>query len=107
MTEKQNFSEAFFDFERAIKLHPNSRYFYDYALSLVRAERFDDAQVQAEIAARADSTLAEVHELLGGLYTRKQQIPDAIREYSAALALKPEEERLGRRLDALRNMSIH
>jgi tetratricopeptide (TPR) repeat protein len=107
MTEKQSFSEAFFDFERAIKLHPSSRYFYDYGLALVRADRFDEAQVQAEIAVRADPTLAEGHELLGGLYTRKQQITEAIREYSAALALKPDQVRLRQRLEALQKMSSH
>jgi tetratricopeptide (TPR) repeat protein len=106
-TEEGNFNEAFFNFERAIKLHPNSRYFYDYALALVRADRFDDAQVQAEISVRADATLAEAHELLGGLYTRKRQIPEAIREYSAALALKPDQIRLRQRIEALRSMSIH
>jgi tetratricopeptide (TPR) repeat protein len=107
MTEKQNFTDAFFDFERAIKLHPNGRYFYNYALALVRADRYDDAQTQAEIAVRADATMADAHELLGGLYTRKQQIPDAIREYSAALALKPNEPRLRQRIEALQKMSVH
>jgi tetratricopeptide (TPR) repeat protein len=107
MTEKQNFTDAFFDFDRAIKLHPNSRYFYNYALALIRADRYDDAQTEAEIAVRADSSLADAHELLGGLYTRKQQIPDAIREYSAALALKPNEPRLRQRIEALQKMSIH
>ncbi len=107
MTEKRSFAAAFFDFERAIKLHPNSRYFYNYALALVRADRYDDAQTQAEIAVRADSSLADAHELLGGLYTRKQQIPDAIREYSTALALKPNDPRLRQRLQALEKMSIH
>jgi tetratricopeptide (TPR) repeat protein len=107
LTGKQNYPEAFFDFERAIKLHPNSRYFYDYALALVRADRFDDAQIEAEISVRADASLAEAHELLGGLYTRKQQIPDAIREYSATLALKPDQPRLRQRLEALQKMTIH
>jgi tetratricopeptide (TPR) repeat protein len=101
LTEKKDFTGAFFDFERAIKLHPNSRYFYDYALALVRAGRFDEAQEQAEIAVRADSGLAEGHELLGGLYARKQQLPEAIREYQAALTLKPELQRVRLRLAAI------
>ncbi len=101
MTEKQNFTAAFFDFERAIKLRPNGRYFYDYALALVRADRFDDAQAQAEIAVRADAGMADAHELLGGLHARKQETADAIREYSTALALKPGDARLKQRIEAL------
>lgn len=90
MTEKAQFADAFFDFERAIKLRPSSRYFYDYALALVRADRFDDAQTEAEIAVRADAGMVEAHELLGGLYARKKQLSEAAREYAAAIALKPD-----------------
>ena len=89
LAEKGDFSNAFFDFERAIKLHPYGRYFYDYALALVRDDRFDDAQKEAEIAVRADASLAEGHELLGGLHERKKEFADAAREYLAELGLKP------------------
>jgi tetratricopeptide (TPR) repeat protein len=98
MTEKGEFAEAFFDFERAIKLHPYGRYLYDYALGLVRAGRFDDAQDKAEMSMRADSSLVEVHELLGGLHTRKKELPEAAREYAAALALRPDLARVHLRL---------
>jgi tetratricopeptide (TPR) repeat protein len=97
-TEKKQFAEAFFHFERAIKLHPNSRYFYDYALAQVRADRFDEAETTAEMAVRADAGAAEGHELLGGLYARKKKFPEAAREYGAAVALKPELARLHLRL---------
>lgn len=90
LAEKGEFQDAFFDFERAIKLRPYGRYRYDYALALVRADRFDDAQNQTEMAVRADPGLAEAHELLGGLYTRRKELPEAAREYAAALALKPD-----------------
>ena len=49
MAEKGKFADAFFDFERAIKLRPSAQYLYDYALALVRADRFDDAQNKAEM----------------------------------------------------------
>ena len=90
MSEKGKFQDAFFDFERAIKLHPSGQYMYDYALALARADRFDDAEQQGEMAVRADVTLAEAHELLGGLHARKKELPEAAREYAAALALKPD-----------------
>ena len=96
--EKGDFATAFFDFARAIKLRPSSRYFYDYALALVRADRFDDAQNEAAMAVRADAGLAEAHELLAGLYARKQQLPEAAREYAAVLALKPSLARVQLRL---------
>lgn len=98
LAEKGNFPEAFLDFERAIKLRPSSRYLYDYALALARADRFDEALTQAEMAVRADAGMAEAHELLGGLHTRKKEWPDAAREYAAALALKPDVARVQLRL---------
>jgi predicted CXXCH cytochrome family protein len=90
MAEKGEFREAFFDFERAVKIAPTGPYLYDYALALVRADRFDDAQRQAEMAVRADAGLVEAHELLGGLHTRKKEFPQAVAEYTAALALRPD-----------------
>jgi tetratricopeptide (TPR) repeat protein len=96
--EKGEFPDAFFHFERAIRLRPSGRYMYDYALALVQADRFDDAQRQAELAVRADADLPEAHELLGGLHARKQELHDAAREYEAALALKPGVARLQLRL---------
>ena len=71
---------------------------YDYALALVRADRFDDAQNEAEMAVRADASLVEAHELLGGLHARKKELPEAAREYAAALALKPDLARAQLRL---------
>jgi tetratricopeptide (TPR) repeat protein len=98
LAEKGKFAEAFFDFERAIKLRPDARYLYDYALALVRADRFDDAQSKAEIAVSLNSALVEAHELLGGLHARKKELPEAAREYRAALSLKPDLARLHLRL---------
>jgi len=98
LAEKGKLAEAFFDFERAVKLNPSARYLYDYALALVRADRFDEAEKRAAMAVRADASLADAHELLGGLYTRKKQLPDAAREYATALALAPGSARLELRL---------
>ena len=74
LAEKSRLTEAFFDFERAIKLHPSGQYLYDYALALVRADRFDDAEAKGEQALRADANLVEAHELLGGLHARKREL---------------------------------
>jgi predicted CXXCH cytochrome family protein len=98
LAEKEKFTAAFFDFERAVKLHPNGRYLYDYALALVRADRFGEAQDKAEMALRADAGLAEAHELLGGLYARKKELSNAAREYAAALELDPGSARVELRL---------
>ena len=94
LSEHGKTAAAFFHFERAIKLRPSSRYMYDYALSLARAGRFDEARSQATMAVHADSQFAEAHELLGGLYTLAKEWPDAVREFSAALALQPNHPRL-------------
>jgi superkiller protein 3 len=98
LAEKGKFEDAFFDFERAIKLHPSGQYLYDYALALVRADRFEDAQKEAETAVRADAELAEAHELLGGLHARKKELAEAAREYAAVVALKPDLARAQLRL---------
>ena len=96
--EKGDSAEAAFDFQRAIKLRPTSRYLYDYALALARADRFDEAQSEAEMAVRADASIADAHELLGGLHTRKKEWPEAAREYAAALGLQPDRARVQLRL---------
>jgi predicted CXXCH cytochrome family protein len=98
MAEKGKFPESFFDFERAIRLRQSGQYRYDYALALVRADRFDDAQAQAEMAVRADAGLVEAHELLGGLHVRKKELVEAAREYRATLALEPDLARVQFRL---------
>jgi len=75
-------------FRAAINLPPSGQYRYDYALALVRADRFEDARIEAELAVRADPKLAEPHELLGGIHVRKNNLPEAAREYQAALSLQ-------------------
>jgi tetratricopeptide (TPR) repeat protein len=89
LSEEGKFAEAFFGFERAVKLYPHARYLYDYALALIRADRYDEARAKAEMAVRADAGLIEAHEMLGGLYARRQELPAAAREYAAVLALNP------------------
>jgi tetratricopeptide (TPR) repeat protein len=98
MTEKGDFREAFFEFERAIRIRPAAPYLFDYALALSRADRYEEAEAYAKLAVDQDAGLAEAHELLGGLYFRKKALPDAVREYEAALALKPDLTRLRLRL---------
>lgn len=102
LSEKGEIAEAIFDFERAIRLRPGSApHLYDYALALARADRFDQAQERAEAALRADANLAEAHELLGGLFERKRQLPEAAREYRRALELRPDLNRVRLRLQQL------
>jgi predicted CXXCH cytochrome family protein len=99
LAEKGETAEAMYNFERAIRLRPGSApHLYDYALALARANRFDEAQQRAEAAVRADGNLAEVHELLGGLFERKRQLPEAAGEYRRALELQPDSSRAHLRL---------
>jgi len=95
-------TEAFFHFERALLLRPNhAAYLHDYALALVRADRFDDAQQRAEAALKADPNLFATHELLGGLFLRKKQFAEAAREYRRMLELQPGSARAHFRLGNL------
>ncbi len=102
LAEKGEMPEAIYDFERAVRLRPGSAtYLYDCALALARAGRFDEAQQRAEATLRADGTMAAAHELLGGLYVRKRQLPEAAREYQLALTLQPDLSRARLRLGAI------
>jgi tetratricopeptide (TPR) repeat protein len=90
LTGKGDMPEALYDFEKAVRLRPGyGPHLHDFALALVRADRFDEAQVRAEAAVRADPNLADAHELLGGLFARKRQLPEAAREYRRTLELRP------------------
>jgi predicted CXXCH cytochrome family protein len=91
LAEKSRWSEASYAFEKAIRLRPGTAsYLYDFALALVRADRFDEALPRAEAAAAADANVAETQELLGGLYSRKGRLSDAARSYRRAVELRPD-----------------
>jgi tetratricopeptide (TPR) repeat protein len=88
---KGQFSEALYDFEKAIHYRPGFPvYLYDYALTLSSAGQPDRAQESAAAAIRADPKLAEAHTLMGGLLARKRQLPEATAEYQEAIRLRPD-----------------
>jgi len=94
LSEKGEVPEALYDFEKAVRLRSGyGPHLYDFALALVRADRFDQAQQPAEAAVQADPNRAEAHELLGGLFARKRQLPEAAREYRRTLELRPDSTR--------------
>ena len=88
---KGQMADALKDFERSVQIRPGfGPHLYDYALVLTQLNRFDEAQKSVEAALSADANLAEAHELRGGLLVRKQQLPEAAREYQQALKLRPD-----------------
>jgi tetratricopeptide (TPR) repeat protein len=88
---KGEMAEALQDLETATRIHPNfAPHLYDYALALVRANRFDDAQAAAESAIAADPGMAAAHDLRGGLLARNRRLPEAANEYRQALELQPD-----------------
>jgi tetratricopeptide (TPR) repeat protein len=88
---KGRMAEALEDLEKATQLHPGfGPHLYDYALALVQANRFDEAQESVEAALRNDGDLAEAHLLLGELLARKRHLAEAAREYQRALELRPD-----------------
>jgi tetratricopeptide (TPR) repeat protein len=109
LAEQGEIAEAMYNFERAIRLRPQSAiHLYDYALALARADRFDEAKERVEAALRVDGNLAEAHELLGGLFEKKRQWSDAAGEYRRALELQPGLSRVRSRLDnVLRQPGAH
>jgi Flp pilus assembly protein TadD len=91
LTGKGEMAEAIYNFEKAIRLRPNfGPHLYDYALALARVNQFDEAQQSAQAAVEAGPSQAEVHELLGMLFSRKRQLAEAIREYRKAVELRPD-----------------
>jgi superkiller protein 3 len=91
LASKGQNSEALFDFKKATQLRSSyGPYQYDYALMLVRLNRFDDAQAAVEAGIKADPNLSAAHELLGSLLARRSQMADATREYRRAVELQPD-----------------
>jgi predicted CXXCH cytochrome family protein len=81
--------EAVFQLGRASRLNPSGANLYEHALALVRLNRFDESRGEAEAAVRADPSIAEAHELLGGLIARAQDFDSALVEFREAVRLKP------------------
>jgi tetratricopeptide (TPR) repeat protein len=105
LAEKGDWAGSFYDFEKALRLRPgDATFLYDYALALVRADRFDEAQQRAEAAVAADANSADAHELLGGLYLRKGRLEDAVRAYRRLVELRPDARARQRLADAQRRL---
>jgi cytochrome c-type biogenesis protein CcmH/NrfG len=99
LAAKGEWRESFFDFERAVRLRPHdATCSYDFALALVRGDRFDEAQTRAEAAIAADPAFADAYELLGGLYLRNRRLADAVRAYRRMVELRPDSPRARLRL---------
>ncbi len=83
--------QAVFYFDATAKLRPSDAVnLYEYALTLVQMNRFEDSLRQTRAAALADPGLAEAHELLGGLLARNRDFDAALAEFRRAVELKPE-----------------
>ena len=90
LAEKGDREQAIYHFEKANRLQPgNAPNLYEHALTLVQLNRFETSQTQAEAAVSADPNLAEAHELLGGLLSRKGEPNLALAEFESAVRLKP------------------
>jgi predicted CXXCH cytochrome family protein len=101
-------SRSIYYFDKAAKLLPSDAVnLYEYALTLVQMNRFEDSRRQVQAAVNADPNLAEAHELLGGLMARDKDLNSALVEFQEAVRLKPEFSRaqldLGMTLVALGN----
>jgi len=91
LAEKNETSAALYNFQKATHLRPNyGPYLYDYALTLVRAQRLDEARTQAQAAVKADPNHAESRTLLGELLARDQRWAEAVSEYQQAVKLQPD-----------------
>ncbi|MDQ1471999.1 MAG: hypothetical protein QOJ99_3479 [Bryobacterales bacterium] len=91
LTQAGDLPQALFHYEKAVRLQPGyAPYLYEYALTFVRLNRFEESDEQVRAAIRADGNLAEAHELLGGLLARKKDMDGALAEFEAAVRLKPD-----------------
>lgn len=91
LAARGDLTQALYYFDKAAKLQPSDAVnLYEYALTLVQMNRFDDSQAQAEAAVKAGPNLAEAHELLGGLLARKKETDASLAEFRDAVRLKPE-----------------
>ena len=98
-SQKGETAEAIYNFEKSVKLRPSSAtHLFDFALALARAGRMEEAQQRAEAALRLKADYAEAHDLLGGIFEQKRQLPQAAAEYRRTLELRPESARTHLRL---------
>lgn len=90
LSTQSDFAGALYCFEKAAILEPNGANLYNYAIALVRVNRFDDARKQVDAALQVNPNLAEAHELLGGLLARGKFMDSALVEYRKAVELRPD-----------------
>lgn len=70
LAELRQSPEAYFHFERALRLRPDHAvYLYDYALALARGGRYDEARKRAEAAVAADPNDRRARLLLDNIVT--------------------------------------
>jgi len=83
-------AEARYHFEQAIRLKPDyAEARLNYARLLTSLREADEAEKQAEASVQEDAAVAPAHELLGILLGNKGDLEGALREFQAAVRLKP------------------
>jgi predicted CXXCH cytochrome family protein len=106
LTEKGQFPESLYNFEKANYYRPNfAPYLYEYGVALSSAGKLERAQEMADAALKADPNLAEAHVLRGRLLVQKRQLPEAATEYRQAIGLRPDFARV--RLDLASVLAAH
>ena len=90
LSDRDDAEQSLYWFASAVRLQPgNAVNHYEYALALVRANRFDESRRETEAAIAAAPGLAEAHELLGGLRAGEKDFSGAAVEYGEAVRLNP------------------
>jgi len=78
-------------FARAVTLRPDfAPDRHEFALALVRANRFTEARAEVDAALRADASFVDARILSGGLWAREGRLAEARKAYQEALRVKPD-----------------
>ncbi len=86
LAAKNAFGEAERHFARGTD---SAETLFNHGFTLVRLNRFDDAQKKLTRALALNPAMAEAHELQGNLLERKNQMQAALHEYREALRVRP------------------
>jgi tetratricopeptide (TPR) repeat protein len=102
-SEAGRYGEARVAYERAIAASPESPFLYRELAGVLRQEgTLDEALKQAIRVIELEPTDARGHVLLGDIHEMRQDQPNALAAYEAALAIE-RTEALARKVDALRD----
>jgi tetratricopeptide (TPR) repeat protein len=87
LASRNDLAEAAWHYERAGGKAIDQ---FHYGVTLARMNRMAEAQTHIEAALKADPSLAEAHDVLGGLLEKQGRLDEALVQYREAVRIRPD-----------------